>query len=109
MGNLGRIGRIGYGFAAALVVALAPAPAIALADEPSSPDPTVMDVVDSVLSESPQPAVAPPADDAAGPSSPGGVAGVALHRQALFGIRHESAMTYTGTYTGPTTLASLPG
>lgn len=72
MGNLRRIGRIGYGFAAALVVALAPAPAIALADEPSSPHPTVMDVVDSVLSESPQPAVAPPATTQPAPPPPGG-------------------------------------
>ncbi len=56
---MGNVRRIGYGFAAVLTVALAPAPA--RADEPSSPDPTVMDVVDSVLTENPQPAVAPPA------------------------------------------------
>ncbi|HME74289.1 MAG TPA: hypothetical protein VKI00_01125 [Mycobacterium sp.] len=39
---------------------LAPAPAIARADEPSSPDPTVMDVVDSVLADNPHPLVTPP-------------------------------------------------
>jgi len=43
---MGNLRRIGYGFAAAVLVALTPTPVVALAVEPSPPDPTVMDVVD---------------------------------------------------------------
>lgn len=68
---MGALGRIGYGFAATLVVALGPAPALARADEPSSPDPTVMDVVDSVLADSPHSVVDPAAQTQPAPPPPG--------------------------------------
>jgi hypothetical protein len=60
---VGNLRRTGYSLAAGLVVALAPAPALARADEPSPPDPSVMDIVDSVLAQNPQPPEnpAPPA------------------------------------------------
>jgi hypothetical protein len=57
---MGNLRRTGFGVTAALTVALALAPAIARADNTPSPDPTVMDVVDSVLAENPQPVVTPP-------------------------------------------------
>lgn len=60
--------RIGFGVTASLTVALASAPAIARADYTPPPDPTVMDVLDSVLAENPQPLVTPPP-----PTTPGAV------------------------------------
>jgi hypothetical protein len=86
---MGNLRRIGYGFAAAVLVPLTAAPAIAFADEPSTPDPTVMDVVDSLLADTPDPVVAPPPTAQPVPAAPD----------------RESAMMSTA----PATLANLPG
>jgi hypothetical protein len=59
--------------AAAAFSALAPAPAIGRADTPSSPDDTVLDVVDAVLSETGAAhAVTPPGAAGARPEVPVG-------------------------------------
>jgi hypothetical protein len=67
---MGNLRGIGFGVAALLVAGLAPAPATARADDPSSPDPSVMDVVDLVLAASPQPTV--PAPPTTQPPAPNG-------------------------------------
>jgi hypothetical protein len=67
--------RLGYGVAAALLLTLTltlpltPAAAIARADNPSSPDDTVLDVIDSVLAENgtAHPVPPPPATQSAVP------------------------------------------
>ncbi|MBV9640130.1 MAG: hypothetical protein JO330_11315 [Mycobacteriaceae bacterium] len=67
---MGNLRRIGCGFAGALLVALTSAHAFALADEPSAPDPTVMDVVDSVLAGNPPPVAGPPPTAQVSPTAP---------------------------------------
>ena len=64
--------RCGYRVAAALVMALTRATAIARADNPPSVDDTILDVVDSVLSE-PQPHPVPAQDTP--PPAPLGIPG----------------------------------
>jgi hypothetical protein len=56
-----RVHRCGYGIAAAVFLLLTPVTAIANADDPPSPDDTVLDAVDSVLAETNPKPVTPPA------------------------------------------------